>query len=307
MPLNPACLGKTYPPLTTTVTRDAVQNYARACNDDNPRYFDDNAAGEIVAPPMFAAVVTWLSVITVMTDSELHADLLRLLHSAQAMEFLAPIRPGDSITSTAKIASLETHPGGESMALELVARNDRGDLVNRTVFTSFIRGRRSSAPPVDSKAEATNDRGAPLVTVAQTIDLDQTSRYAAASGDLNPIHVDANVARMAGLPGIIVHGLCTMAFTAKVIVDQLCAGDPARLKRLAVRFSRPVFPGDTITTRVWPSPDLDGHRFASDRRSSVDPNGLRSADRDRPRTYAFETCNPDGLEVIRDGLAAVSP
>ena len=149
MPLSPACLGKTYPPLTTTVTRDATQNYARACKDDNPRYFDDDAAGGIVAPPMFAAVVTWLSVLTVMTDAELHADLLRLLHSAQDMEFLAPIFPGDSITSTAKIASIESHQGGESMALELEARNSRGDLVNRSVFTSFIRGRRSSAPPVD--------------------------------------------------------------------------------------------------------------------------------------------------------------
>jgi acyl dehydratase len=315
MPLNPACLGKTYPPLTTTVTRDATQNYARACNDDNPRYFDANAAGGIVAPPMFAAVVTWLSVLTVMTDAELHADLLRLLHSAQDMEFLAPIRPGDSITSTAKIASLESHQGGESMALELAARNSRGDLVNRTVFTSFIRGRRLSAPPVDSKAEPTSDRGAPLVTVAQIIDLDQTSRYAAASGDLNPIHVDANVAKMAGLPGIIVHGLCTMAFTAKVIVDNLCAGDPMRLKRLAVRFSRPVFPGDTITTRVWPSADAYELHSASDRRSSSDPDVLRSADRDPIRsaavsdafrTYTYETCNPDGLVVIRNGLAAVS-
>ena len=283
MPLNPTCLGKTYPPLTTTVTRAAIQNYARSCNDDNPCYFDDNAPGGILAPPMFAAIVTWLSVVTVMTDSELHADLLRLLHSAQDMEFLAPLRPGDSITSTARIASIETHQGGESMALEIEARNDRRDIVNRTVFTSFIRGRRSSAPPVDSKPEPV-DRGAPLVTVAQTIDLDQTSRYAAASGDLNPIHVDANVARMAGLPGIIVHGLCTMAFTAKVIVDRLCAGDPTRLKRLAVRFSRPVFPGDTIITRVWPSGDPQADCG----------------------TYAYETSNSDGLVVIRDGLAIVS-
>jgi acyl dehydratase len=98
-----------------------------------------------------------------------------------------------------------------------------------------------------------------------------------------------------------------MAFTAKVIVDQLCAGDPTRLKRLAVRFSRPVFPGDTITTRVWPAPDSDEHHFASDRRSSDDPNGLRSADRDRLRTYTYETFNPDGVAVISDGFAAVSP
>jgi acyl dehydratase len=283
MPLNPACLGKTYAPITTEVTLDGLQRYARACNDDNPRYFDANAVGGIVAPPMFAVVVTWLSVITAMTDVELRADLLRLLHSAQDIEFLAPIRPGDSITSTARIASIETHQSGESMALELEAHNARGETVTRTTFTSFIRGRRTAAAIAEGRADDVGVRGTPIIEVAQTIDLDQTSRYAAASGDLNPIHVDANVAKMAGLPGIIVHGLCTMAFTAKVIVDRLCDSDPTRLKRLAVRFSRPVFPGDTITTKVWPNGDRAGRR-----------------------AYAYETYNPDGLAVIRDGVAEVT-
>ena len=283
MPLNPACLGKTYAPIVTEVTLDGLQRYARACNDHNPRYFDPNSNGGIVAPPMFAVVVTWLSVITAMTDVELHADLLRLLHSAQDIEFLVPIRPGDSITSTARIASIETHPSGESMALELEAHNARGEAVNRTTFTSFIRGRRTAAAIAEGKADDVGTRGAPIIDVAQTIDLDQTSRYAAASGDLNPIHVDANVAKMAGLPGIIVHGLCTMAFTAKVIVDGLCDGDPTRLKRLAVRFSRPVFPGDTIITKIWPNDDGAGRR-----------------------AYAYETYNPDGLAVIRDGVAEVT-
>jgi acyl dehydratase len=283
MPLNRACLGKSYPPITTEVTLDALQSYARACNDDNRRYFDAASGDRIVAPPMFAVVVTWLSVITAMTDPELQADLLRLLHSAQDIEFLAPIRPGDSITATARIASIETHQNGESMALELQADNGHGEPVNRTVFTSFIRGRRTAeATLAETKTDEAAVRDQPIITAAQTIDLDQTSRYAAASGDLNPIHVDANVARMAGLPGIIVHGLCTMAFTAKVMVDRLCDGDPARLKRLAVRFSRPVFPGDTITTRIWPAGDRDGHR-----------------------EYTYETCNPDGLAVIREGIAEV--
>ena len=44
MPLNRACLGKIYPPITTEVTLDAMQKYARACNDDNPRYFDAASA-----------------------------------------------------------------------------------------------------------------------------------------------------------------------------------------------------------------------------------------------------------------------
>jgi acyl dehydratase len=283
MALNQTCRGKIYAPITTEVTLDATQNYARACNDNNPRFFDAALPGGIVAPPMFAVVVTWLPVITVMTDPEVHADLLRLLHVAQDMEFDAPIRPGDSITSTARIASIETHQSGESMALELEARNARGEAVNRSVFTTFIRGRRTTSPPAGLRADNATVRGAQLIAIEQTIDLDQTSRYAAASGDLNPIHVDANVAKMAGLPGIIVHGLCTMAFTAKVMVDHLCKGDPLRLKRLAVRFSHPVLPGETITTKVWPVGDRNGRR-----------------------AYEYETYNRDGLAVIRDGIAEIA-
>ncbi|MBF6561155.1 MAG: MaoC family dehydratase N-terminal domain-containing protein [Candidatus Binataceae bacterium] len=281
MPLNQACAGKLYAPIAMAVTSAATQKYARACNDDNPRYFDATAPGGLVAPPMFAVVVTWLSAISAFTDPDLRADLMRLLHVAHDMEFLAPIRPGDALTSTARIAAIETHPGGDTMALELEARNAAGDPVNRTLFTVLIRGRRGAA--ADAPPAAAIVRGEPLATVAQTIDRDQTPRYAEASGDRNPLHVDENFARMAGLPGIIVHGLCTMAFTSRVIIDRLCGGDPLRLKRLAVRFSRPVMPGDTITTRVWPA-------------------GARG---DR-RLFAYETANPGGLIVIRDGRAEIA-
>jgi acyl dehydratase len=285
MPLNRACIGKQYPSATTEVTLEATKEYARAYNDGNPRFFDPNSPGGIVAPPMFAVVVTWIPVITVMTDPELHADLLRLLHSAQDMEFLAPIRPGDTITTSAAIASIESTANGESMTLALAAQNQHGETVNRSSFSVFIRGRRDSASAAHAHGDATPTpaRSQPLMSVAQTIDRDQTLRYAEASGDLNPIHVDDNVARMAGLPGIVVHGLCTMAFTSSVMIDQLCAGDPSRLKRLAVRFSRPVFPGDTITTNVWPDGERGGRRL-----------------------FAYETCNAEGLPVIRDGIVEVT-
>src|ERR1700691_2613926 len=109
MPLNQACAGKLYPPIAMALTREATQKYARACNDDNPRSFDDAAPGGLVAPPMFAVVVTWLSAISAFTDPDLRADLMRLLHVAQDIAFLAPIRPGDALTSTARIATIETH------------------------------------------------------------------------------------------------------------------------------------------------------------------------------------------------------
>jgi acyl dehydratase len=61
-----------------------------------------------------------------------------------------------------------------------------------------------------------------------------TVRYAGASGDFNPIHIDEDFARKVGLPGRILHGLWTMAQVARAHTD--AAGDPAKLKRLSVQF-----------------------------------------------------------------------
>jgi acyl dehydratase len=67
--------------------------------------------------------------------------------------------------------------------------------------------------------------------------------YAEASGDRNPIHLDEEAARAAGLPGVIAHGMLQMGLLARV------AGDPARLRRLSCRFAEVVQPGDTVTFR----------------------------------------------------------
>ena len=282
MPLNKSCIGKEFAPVTTEVTAAAMQKYARAYNDDNPAFFDAARPGGLVAPPMFAVVVTWSSTLNAVMDPEAGADLLRLVHGEQDMSFPAPIRPGDRITSRAKITAIETKATGEMLTVELTAANQNGMAVNHSVFDAFIRGsgRRAGAPETRTDEPP---RGEPILTVAQSIDPDQTFRYAEASGDRNPIHVDANVARMAGLPGIIVHGLCTMAFTSKVVIDNLCDGEPTRLKRLRARFSRPVRPGETITTRVWPEGEREGRRV-----------------------FAYETGANGGQSVIRGGIAEVS-
>jgi acyl dehydratase len=284
MPLNKEFIGREYPPTSATVTHEALQTYARACNDDNPRYFDPAAPGGIVAPPMFGVAVTWMSVVGAVGDPGLGADLLRLLHAEQDMEFIAPLRPGDEITTVARIASIEARPGGEAMTLELNAR-DRADApVLRTLFGILIRAARRDRAAAGRTERPVSPPGAPMLSVEQTVDRDQTFRYAEASGDRNPIHVDENVAKMAGLPGIVVHGLCTMAFASKVMIDGLCGGDPVRLKRLRVQFSRPVFPGQSITTKLWAGDERAGRRV-----------------------HTFETYNPEGMAVIRGGIAEIAP
>jgi 3-hydroxybutyryl-CoA dehydratase len=69
--------------------------------------------------------------------------------------------------------------------------------------------------------------------------------YAAASGDFNPIHIDANVGRAAGYSGVILQGMCTFAWLADACARYF--GDPARVRRVRARFTKPVQVGDVIT------------------------------------------------------------
>ena len=71
-------------------------------------------------------------------------------------------------------------------------------------------------------------------------------RYAGASGDFNPIHIDVDFAKQVGLPSNILHGLYTMAQVARANV-QAAGGDPRKLKRLSVQFRGMGFPEQEIT------------------------------------------------------------
>ena len=113
-----------------------------------------------------------------------------------------------------------------------------------------------------------------------SFDADQTFRYAEPAGDPMPIHLDAEFAQQMGLPGIIMHGLCTSAMLSHVLIQHAATDRPETLKRLAVRFSKPGIPGESMTTSVWHAGDRNGREI-----------------------YSFESVNPAGELLIRDGLA----
>ena len=71
------------------------------------------------------------------------------------------------------------------------------------------------------------------------------------SGDANPLHANPEVAKKAGFPAPILHGMCTYGTVARAVVNGVCGGDPARLRSFGLRFSSPVFPGETLRTDFW--------------------------------------------------------
>lgn len=71
-------------------------------------------------------------------------------------------------------------------------------------------------------------------------------RYAGASGDFNPIHIDPEFAKMVGLPGSILHGLYVMGLVARAVAQDVGDGDPRSLKHLSVQFRGMSFPEQEI-------------------------------------------------------------
>jgi acyl dehydratase len=99
--------------------------------------------------------------------------------------------------------------------------------------------------------------GDALPELRVTPDAGLTKRYAEASGDPNPIHTDPEFARSVGLPGVILHGLYSMAQVAKAHTDAV-GGDPRALKRLAVQFRGMGFPEQEIVVSATVKEASDG-------------------------------------------------
>ncbi len=75
------------------------------------------------------------------------------------------------------------------------------------------------------------------------------------NGDLNPLHIDPELARKGGQEKPILHGLCTFGFATRAILHGICDGDVTRFKEFKVRFSNVVYPGDSLTTEGWKDKD----------------------------------------------------
>jgi acyl dehydratase len=279
-------LGVTGEAQMQTITVEAARAYAAATNDDNPLY-----ASGAYAPPVFGVVPTWPVMVEAMSRLVPPEALLQIVHGQQDMWFHRPLVPGLTLVTRGEPWAVRV--GGTGTRATIHLRSDDaagGGPVLEQYVTIFVRG----ASDGESAGPETPDHGFPREARSRLVgehkihvDDDQTFRYRDASGDTMPIHTDDEVAKRVGLPGIIAHGLCTMAMCSQAVVRTVADGDPSRLRRLAVRFSKPVFPGDDVVTSVYDAGEMTGPDEASPRRA-----------------YAFEAATANG-RVVKDGRAEV--
>lgn len=175
-----------------------------------------------------------------------------LVHGEQGVELAGPIPPDGTARVTSKVTGVYDKGSGAVITMEGNAVDPAsGDLRWKTTSSIFIRGEggwggeRGPSGPRNVPPERAPDHEVSYETLPH-----QALIYRL-SGDLNPLHSDPSFAAMGGLDRPILHGLCTYGFTGRALLHALCDGDPARFRSVGGRFSKPVFPGDTLTVRMW--------------------------------------------------------
>lgn len=283
-------IGKPSDPVEFSVESERIAAYAAATNDP----ISQHASGDL-APPVFSIVPQFQAMGIAALSVIPHEMLGMILHGEQDFHFHAPMQPGMELTTIATPIGMRQRSSGVTVVVRSDTRDAAEELVTVGYSTTFVRG----AEGVEDKGEEAPPHGFEDhlreqdadFEVAQTFDADQTHRYAEASGDPMQIHLDDEFAKSVGLPGIIIHGLCTMAFTSVAVIENLVGDDPTRLRRLAVRFASIALPEQTITTRIWEAGELD------------DSDGLASS---AQNAYSFETESDAGATVIKDGWAEIA-
>jgi acyl dehydratase len=180
-----------------------------------------------------------------------------LVHGEQRVEVYGPIPAEGTIESTTRVVGIYDKGSGALAVMETECKYaTSGRPAFKTRFGAFIRGEggfgesRGDTLPVRPKVpERAADKEITYGTRA-----DQALLYRL-SGDRNPLHSDPSFAKLAGFPKPILHGLCTYGVTGRALLHGLCGSDPAKFKVMDARFSKPVFPGDTLTVKMWEEGD----------------------------------------------------
>jgi len=187
-----------------------------------------------------------------MDAPELGIDWRKIVHGEQKLTAHQPLPPSGEIVSDERVTDI--YDKGDKGAIVWVERTihsaDRSihySTLNTSYFCRADGG--FGGDPGPAVSSAIPDRGHDGMIDLPTRD-DQAIIYRL-SGDVNPLHVDDDFARKVGFPAPILHGLCSYGIAARALIAALCADDSTRLEHIAVRFSAPCYPGETIRTEYW--------------------------------------------------------
>jgi acyl dehydratase len=219
---------------------------------------------DLQAMPTCAAAFAWPK--PWMRDPRTGVDYVKLVHGEQDVRFLRPMPVAATIVSKTRVSRITDKGAGKGAIVELlrdITDASTGDRLAEVRQVSFLRGDGGfsaesgtsdappeSLPPVPERApdaEFVCSSGANAALIYRL------------SGDSNPLHADPEVAARAGFSKPILHGLATYGMAGYAAIRTLANNDAARLKRLALRLTSPVYPGEEVRFQFWRDTDTRAH------------------------------------------------
>ena len=145
MPVDDSAKGKTFPAHEYDVGREKIKEFAYAVGEDNPVYFDREAAQaagfrDVPAPPMFAVVYSAGGVGPAILDPEVGMNFMAMVHGGQEFVWGEPVCSGDTISTTAEVKDISEKDGKGFYVFESVSTNQDGQEVVRGTWTNIVRG-----------------------------------------------------------------------------------------------------------------------------------------------------------------------
>lgn len=253
-----------------------LAQFARALNETNKAHLDGT-----IATPIFHHVPVMQSMVEVLKATTGAFGL----HGEHDFHYYRSIVPGQRLFSISRLIGIGQTKAGTTLSIRSDIKTHDGNEISSQFSTVLLTSEKVGKSIGDAApkplAKVSGDR--PIV-VTHALTGDQTVRYADAARDYSPYTIEAEAAAMLGFEAPIVHGMCTLGFAGRAIVDDACQGDVRRLLRLGGRFSHPVLmvAGQCLTTRL-----------------------IIGRDGTERQAISFETLDRDGNVVIKNGFAEV--
>lgn len=202
----------------------------------------------------FPTIATVIGISLAIFDPKYGIDYAGVLHGEEWITLHRPM-PAEgrlvAANSVEKIWDRGAAKGAILQTRKVVTLADEDEPIAETRTILMLRknggfgGSEEGAPRVSKVPERDPD-----ISITLGTQPDQALVYRL-SGDLNPLHADPEVAGKAGFPAPILHGMATYGVIARAVIDGACNGDENRLASYGMRFSSPVFPGETLRTDIW--------------------------------------------------------